>query len=517
MSQRFRDVKSYILLSLTLAAGGAIAVACSSDEDPDTTEGQLSGTGGASAGDTGASGAPAEPAAGGAPSEPVGAAGAGTAGSEGQDVELPIDQPAAQGGAGGVEPPPPPPPPPGAALAPNCSPAEGNVPNLGLALVTEGLTQPLYVTGVPGDDTRLVVVQKGGLLRVIVDGVLQEAPFLDVSDQVTTQLEMGAIGLAFHPDYAQNGLLYVHFSSNGGAGLPGANSTVIAEYQIDAANRSVVNRDSQRIVLTVTQPPAPNHKGGQLAFGPDGMLYLGLGDGGLGDDTGQGHAAIGNAQTLSTLLGKILRFNPVAGEANAAYTVPPGNLAEVTGQQALPEIWAYGMRNPWRFSFDACNGDLYVGDVGQNQIEEIDYVAASPEDKTIAAGLNFGWRIMEGNDCGPVAAECTDQTRAGLVLPVDTYTHQVGQSVTGGYVYRGSAVPGLRGHYLYADYQTKHVFRFRIENGVVADRVEITDQIVAPAGGAAVGNISSFGQDNAGEVYVVEYDNGAVYRVVQAP
>jgi glucose/arabinose dehydrogenase len=197
--------------------------------------------------------------------------------------------------------------------------------------------------------------------------------------------------------------------------------------------------------------------------------------------------------------------------------VPPGNLAEVTGQQALPEIWAYGMRNPWRFSFDACNGDLYVGDVGQNQIEEIDYVAASPEDKTIAAGLNFGWRIMEGNDCGPVAAECTDQTRAGLVLPVDTYTHQVGQSVTGGYVYRGSAVPGLRGHYLYADYQTKHVFRFRIENGVVADRVEITDQIVAPAGGAAVGNISSFGQDNAGEVYVVEYDNGAVYRVVQAP
>jgi glucose/arabinose dehydrogenase len=520
MSQRFRDVKSYILLSLTLAAGGAIAVACSSDDDPDTTENPLSGAAGTSGsvGSAGAGGAPAAAGAAGSGGAPAGAAGGNAAGSEGQPVDLPIDEPpAAQGGSGGEEPPPVEPPPPGATLAPNCAPAEGAVPNLGLELVTAGLTQPLYVTGVPGDDSRLIVVQKGGVLRVLVDGVLQEAPFLDVSDQVTTQLEMGALGLAFHPNYAENGLLYVHFSSNGGEGLPGANSTVVAEYQIDPTNRSVVNRASQRIVLTVEQPPAPNHKGGQLSFGPDGFLYLGLGDGGLSNDTGQGHAAIGNAQTLSTLLGKILRIDPAAGDGGAAHTVPAGNLADISGQQALPEIWAYGLRNPWRFSFDACTGDLYIGDVGQNALEEIDFVAAAPETKTIAAGLNFGWRIMEGTDCGPVAAECTPQTQAGLTLPVDTYGLNGGQSITGGYVYRGSAIPGLRGHYLYADYANKLVVRFRIENGQLADRVDITDQISAPQGNPEVQNISSFGQDNAGEVYVVEYSGGAIYRLVQAP
>jgi glucose/arabinose dehydrogenase len=511
MSQRFRDVKSYILLSLTLAAGGAIAVACSSDEDPETTEGQLMGTGGTGpVGDAGAGGAPATAGAAGAGGAP---AGAGTAGSEGQEVGLSIDQPPAQGGAGGEEPPVEPPPP-GAALAPNCAPAEGAVPNVALELVADGLQDPIYVTGVPGDDSRLFIMQKGGLIRVLVDGVLQDAPFLDLSGQVANQGERGALGLAFHPSYADNGLLYVHYSSNGSDGLPPTGDTVVAEFQVDPNNRSLANVASRRVVLTIAQPQA-NHNGGQLSFGADGFLYLGFGDGGSGNDQGAGHAAIGNGQTLSTLLGKILRIDPAAG-AGAAYTVPPGNLAEVTGQQALPEIWAYGLRNPWRFSFDACTGDLYIGDVGQNALEEVDFVAASPETKTIAAGLNFGWRIMEGNICGPVAAECTPQTQAALTLPVDTYDRDVGQSITGGYVYRGSAVPGLRGQYIYADYQTKHIFRFRIENGQVADRTEITDQIVAPGGGD-VEEIASFGQDNAGEVYVAAFTPGAVYRIVQAP
>jgi glucose/arabinose dehydrogenase len=519
MSQRFRDVKSYILLSLTLAAGGAIAVACGSDDDTDTSENPLTGGAGTSGsvGNAGSGGAPAAAGAAGAAGSggaPAGAAGAGTAGSEGQEVGLPIDQPPAQGGSGGTAPPAEPPPP-GAALAPNCGAAEGDVPNLGLELVADGLPEPIYVTGVPGDDSRLMILQKSGLVRVVVDGALQEAPFLDVGGQVANQGERGALGLAFHPRYAENGLFYVHYSSNGSDGLPPAGDTVVAEFQVDPANRSLANAASRRIVLTIAQPQA-NHNGGQIRFGADGFLYLGFGDGGNGNDQGAGHAAIGNGQTLSTMLGKILRIDPAAADGNATYGVPPDNLAAVTGQQALPEIWAYGLRNPWRFSFDACTGDLYIGDVGQNTLEEVDFVAASPETKTIAAGLNFGWRIMEGNICGPVAAECTPQTQAALTLPVDTYGRDVGQSITGGYVYRGSAIPGLRGHYIYADYQTKHVFRFRMNNGAIADRVEITDQIVAPGGGD-VEEIASFGQDNAGEVYVAAFTPGAVYRIVQAP
>ncbi|HWO10041.1 MAG TPA: PQQ-dependent sugar dehydrogenase [Polyangiaceae bacterium] len=521
MSQRFRDVKSYVLLSLILAAGGAIAVACGSDEDTNT-EGQPPGAGpSAGAGNIGASGASAEPGAAGATgSEPVGAAaGSGAGGSEGQPVDLPIDNPPTQGGAGPGEPAEPPPP--GTALAPNCSPAEGNVPNLGLELVAGGLADPIYVSGVPGDDSRLVIMQKGGIFRTLVDGELQDAPFLDLSGQLLNQGERGALGLAFHPNYAENGLLYVHYSSNGSDGLPGNGDTVVAEFQVDPANRSVANAASRRVLLTIDQPQV-NHNGGEITFGADGLLYLGFGDGGGQNDgfggnanNTAGHAANGNGQSLQTLLAKLLRIDPLGRDVNGAYGIPAGNLAEMTGQQALPEIWAYGVRNPWRFSFDACTGDLYIGDVGQNQIEEVDFVAAAPETKTIAAGLNFGWRILEGNDCGPNAAECTDPARTGLILPVDTYSHQVGQSVTGGYVYRGSAIPGLRGHYIYADYQTKHVYRFRMNNGQLADKVEITNQIVAPGGGA-VENIASFGQDNAGEVYVAAFEPGAVYRIVQA-
>lgn len=519
MSQRFRDAKSYILLSLSLAAGGAIAVACSSDDEPDNAQGALAGAGGTADGsvaNAGAGGSPAQSgAAGTGGSAPVGVAGSGTAGSEGQDVDLPIDTPVAQGGSGSGGSPAEPPPAPTGALAPNCAAAEGMPPNVALELVAGGLTDPIYVTGVPGDDSRLIIMEKGGIIHTLVDGVVQETPFLDLSGQVANQGERGSLGLAFHPNYAQNGLVYVHYSSNGSDGLPATGDTVVAEFQVDPSNRSVANVASRRIVLTIAQPQA-NHNGGQITFGPDGSLYLGFGDGGNRDDMGAGHAAIGNAQTLSTLLGKILRINPEAGDGNAQHTVPAGNLAEVTGQQALPEIWAYGMRNPWRFSFDACTGDLYIGDVGQDALEEVDFVAASPDTKAIAAGLNFGWRIMEATNCGPNAAECTDQARAGLVLPVDTYGRQVGQSVTGGYVYRGSAIPGLRGQYIYADYQTKHVFRFRIDNGAVADRVEITDQFVA-TDGTNVEEIASFGQDNAGEVYVAAFTPGAVYRVIAAP
>jgi glucose/arabinose dehydrogenase len=516
MSQRFRLVKWHVAFSSVLAAAGVIAAGCGSDE-PSTSEGQLTGTGGASTASAGAGTGGTGAGVGGSNVTLGGAAGVATAGAGQQPGEvqqpgeIPIDQ--TQGGSGGATPPEQEPPATG--LAPNCAPPEGPVPSVALELVAGGLTQPLYVSGVPGDDTRLMILQKNGLVRVVVDGVLQEAPFLDLTGQADDGFESGGLGLAFHPDYATNGLFYVHYTSDGSDGLPPARDTVVAEFQVDANDRSLANVASRRIVLTIDQPN-DNHNGGEITFGPDRMLYLGFGDGGLGDDTGPGHAPIGNGQTLTTLLGKILRIDPLGRGVNDAYGIPPANLAEVTGQQASPEIWAYGMRNPWRFSFDACNGDLYIGDVGQNALEEVDYVAAAAETRTIAAGLNFGWRIMEGNVCGPVAAECTDQTRANLVLPVDVYGRTVGQSVTGGYVYRGSRVPGLRGHYIYADYQTKHIFRFRIQDGQVADRVEITDQIVAPGGGD-VENIASFGTDNAGEVYIAAFEPGAVYRIIQAP
>jgi len=520
MRQLMSHPRSFVSLSLVLGAATLIAAACGSDEnEPSTGQGQLTGGAPGTAG-TSPVAASGSGGAGGAPVNVAGTGGLASAGSEGNPVDVPVDQPIdepppAGGGAGGA----PAEPPPTGTLAPNCDAPEGAVPNLAAELVVNGLEQPLYVTGVPGDDTRLIILEKTGAVRVVVDGQLQEQPFLDVSADTTTTLEMGLLGIAFHPEYATNGLFYVHFNSDGQTqGLPGASDTVIAEYQVDATNRSVANPASRRVVLTVDQPDGSvNHKGGQLSFGADGMLYLGLGDGGNRDDQGAGHnQADGNAQTLTTLLGKILRFDPNGRAVNDAYSVPAGNFAEVAGQAAaLPEIWQVGVRNPWRFSFDVCNGDLYIGDVGQDALEELDFVAADATTRAVPGGLNFGWRIMEGTQCGPQPDECNDQTRANLVLPVDEYDHDTGVSVTGGYVYRGSAIPGLRGTYIYADYGIKHVLRLRVANGQVTERTEITDQINVP-GGPNVANIASFGIDNAGELYVADLDGGAVYRIVQA-
>jgi glucose/arabinose dehydrogenase len=209
---------------------------------------------------------------------------------------------------------------------------------------------------------------------------------------------------------------------------------------------------------------------------------------------------------LDTRLGKLLRIDVDARDAGA-YGIPPGNLAEATGLAALPEIWAYGLRNPWRFGFDPCNADLYIGDVGQNTLEEIDYLPGGA-----AAGTNFGWRVMEGNVCRPGGGSCDS---AGLTLPVDTYPRSVGASVTGGYVYRGSAIPGLRGHYLYGDFISSRSFRFRIEAGSAVERREISAEL--RPGSGTFGNIASFGQDNAGELYVAAFTPGAVYRVIAAP
>lgn len=378
------------------------------------------------------------------------------------------------------------------------------MPQLALEEVAIGLSEPLFVTAAPGDATRLFVLEKAGTLRVIVDGQLQAEPFLDITPQVHGTGERGLLGLAFHPGYAENGLFYLHFSSLGGA-IPQGDG-ILAEFQVDPSNPNRADAATQRQILVVDQPEQ-NHNGGMITFGPDGFLYVGFGDGGGGNDQ---HGTIGNGQALDTLLGKLLRIDVNGRSVNGAYGIPAGNLAAQTGQTALGEIWAYGLRNPWRFSFDACNGDIYVGDVGQGAFEEVDYLPAST-----LAGTNFGWRIMEGPNCRPNDAACIPAVQTGMTLPVDSYARAIGLSITGGYVYRGQAIPALRGHYIYADYASARFFRFRIAAGQIADRVEITDQMASDSSVPTA--IASFGQDNAGEIYVAAFDPGAIYRIVSAP
>jgi glucose/arabinose dehydrogenase len=500
MTQRFLSPRFVAATALALATASIFAVACGSDKREGMDSNMLEPDPTASAGGTAGSGG----GRGGQTSSPGGNAGTGpvsSGGSEAQPGETPIDPGAA--GAGGADSSPPPEP----TVTANCNPPEGEVPALSLTLVADDLDEPIYVTGAPGDDSRLFVLEKGGTVRVLVDGVLQEQPFADISSQVVNNGERGLLGLAFHPQYATNGLFYLHYSSTATDGVE-ADDGVVAEFSVNANDRSLANADSQRRVLVVGQPQT-NHNGGQITFGRDGFLYLGFGDGGGGNDN---HGTIGNGQDLNTLLGKILRIDPLGRGVNDAYGIPDGNMVAAAGQQVRGEIWAYGVRNPWRFSFDACNGDLYMGDVGQDTLEEINYLrAAAP------AGANFGWRVMEGPNCRNNDAVCAQNGTAGLTLPVDSYpTALQGQrgSVTGGYVYRGSDIPGLRGAYIYADYVRAQFFRFRIEDGQAVDRTDITAQL-RPGGGAPQ-NIASFGQDNDGEVYVAAFNPGAVYRITAA-
>jgi glucose/arabinose dehydrogenase len=359
------------------------------------------------------------------------------------------------GGTGPV--PPPPPPPPGAGPT--------------LVTVAAGLSTPVFLTAPPGDATRLFVVEKRGTIRIVSGGAVRPAPFLDLSGRVSGGSEQGLLGLAFHPDYATNRLFVVNYTDPAG-------DTRISAFRTLAADPDRADPASEQVLLAVTQPFA-NHNGGMLAFGPDGMLYAGLGDGGSGGDPQ------GNGQRRSTLLGKLLR---VAVSGAGQLSVPADN--PFTGQAGTrPEIWGLGLRNPWRFSFDRATGDLYVADVGQNQREEVN-AAAGPQ---AGRGLNWGWNVMEGGRCFQPATGC-DQT--GLVLPVLEYDHGQGCSVTGGYVYRGAALPALRGLYFYGDYCGGWVRSFRLQNGQAVERQEWPG--LAPGG-----QITSFGEDAAGELYVL--------------
>ncbi len=362
-------------------------------------------------------------------------------------------------------------------------PGDPSVPALSLVQVAQGLDAPLYVTAPPGDTQRIFIVEQSGRIRILRNGTLLPTPFLDLSGRISSGGERGLLGLAFHPQYAANRRFVVYYTNPSG-------DTRVSVFQA-SSNPDLADAASEQVILAVTQPFA-NHNGGMVVFGPDGKLYIGLGDGGSGGDPQ------GNGQNRNVLLGKILRLD-VNGSGQAS--VPADNpFAGQSGRR--PEIWSYGLRNPWRFSFDRTLGDLYIGDVGQSAREEID---VSTEAAQLGRGLNYGWNTMEGTACYSPSTGCV---RTGLTLPVLDYDHGAGCSVTGGYVYRGAAIPPLRGTYFYGDYCQGWVRSFRLSGtGVTLP----TDWASLRPGG----QITSFGEDAQGEIYIV-IQSGKVLRIVAA-
>ena len=351
-----------------------------------------------------------------------------------------------------------------------------------LELVADGFDAPVFVTAAPGDTDRLFVVEQGGVIRVVRDGTVLEEPFLDITNLVSTGEERGLLGLAFHPDYLFNGWFFINYTDTVG-------DTRVVRYTV-SGDPDVADPDSWLDILVVEQP-YPNHNGGMLAFDARSLLYIGLGDGGGSDDPDD------NAQDPGTLLGSMLRVNVNGSTVSQPYVIPVSN-PFVGDPEVRPETWAYGLRNPWRYSFDRATGDLYIADVGQSAWEEV-----SVQPGGSPGGQNYGWPILEGTRCYPAGTACNDD---GLTLPVHTYAHGDGCSVTGGYVYRGEAIPQLSGRYLFGDFCGGWVRSFLLSGGEATDVREHPD--LAPGG-----NVVSFGQDALGELYVVEH-GGAVYRIV---
>jgi glucose/arabinose dehydrogenase len=357
-------------------------------------------------------------------------------------------------------------------------PDDGDPPSgLSLDEVVSGLDAPVFLTH--AGDSRLFVVEQGGRVRIVENGQLLGAPFLDISGIVLHQGERGLLSTAFHPNYSNNGFFYVYHTDQSG-------DSRLARY---SGSGNTADPGSGLTLMTIGQPFS-NHNGGQLAFGADGMLYVGLGDGGSGGDP-QGHG-----QDTSTLLGSILRIDVDNPDAGLNYGIPSDNPFFGSGT-ARGEIWVYGVRNPWRFGFDYTDGLLYVADVGQSSFEEVTVVSAA------AGGLNLGWNVMEGMSCFN-AGTCN---QSGLVLPVLQYDNGGGNcSITGGYVYRGSELGGLQGHYFYSDYCGGFLRSFRFDNGAAADEQDW---------GLDAGAVTSFGQDFAGELYVV-VAGGTVLKIAES-
>lgn len=352
------------------------------------------------------------------------------------------------------------------------------LPDAELEEVASGLARPTFVTHAGDGSGRLFVLEKQGRIRVIEDGRVLPEPFLDITGVVKSSgNEQGLLGLAFHPDYERNGRFFVYYTAQD-------NDNTVAEYRVAGdANRADLRSGKE---LLAVADKYSNHNGGMLAFGPDGYLYIAMGDGGSSGDPDD------NGQDLLAFLGKILRIDVDSGDP---YAIPESN-PFIVRSNARGEIWAWGLRNPWRFSFDRETGDLWIADVGQNKYEEVNFQPAGSK-----GGENYGWAVMEGTHCFRPSSGC-DTT--GMTTPIFEYDHGEGCSITGGYVYRGEAHPALTGIYLFTDYCTGNLWATRQVGGTFD-----TEQI-----GRLPGSISSFGEDEAGELYAVRDSEGAVYRVV---
>lgn len=342
-------------------------------------------------------------------------------------------------------------------------------------VLLNGLDQPVFVTSPPGEK-RLFIVQQTGKIRIFREGQLVSKPFLNHETRISTGGERGLLGMAFHPNYAANGRLFVYFTNPDG-------DIQISEFSV-SNDPDRANANSERILLTIPHRDAANHNGGWLGFGPDGFLYIATGDGGSAGDP------MNNGQDKRQLLGKILRINVDGG---SPYGIPPKNPFATRG--GAPEIFALGLRNPWRASFDGER--LYIGDVGQDKWEEISVI------RTNDAGINLGWRLMEGPEC--FKPKTCDQT--GLTLPVYSYDHGTGCSVTGGYVYRGKAMPALDGRYFFSDFCSGQLMSFRLRNGAARDFANLSDDL------GSLGQISSFGQDGVGEIFILTL-SGELRKIV---
>ncbi|TAN39743.1 MAG: hypothetical protein EPN25_10340 [Nitrospirae bacterium] len=352
-------------------------------------------------------------------------------------------------------------------------------PDISLIKAGGGLAQPVHITHAGDKSGRLFAVEQDGRIRIIRAGRLLAAPFLDISGRVLSGGEQGLLSVAFPPGFASTGRFYVNYTRRPDG------ATVIARYRV-TLDPDIADPSSEEVVLVINQPFA-NHNGGQMAFGPEGFLYIGMGDGGSGGDP------LNNAQNHASLLGKMLRIDVESGAV--PYGIPPTN-PFVQSPGYRPEIWALGLRNPWRFSFDRQTGDLYIGDVGQNLFEEVDFQPASS-----TGGENYGWNVMEASQCYQ-SASCSP---AGLTLPVAQYDHASGDcSVTGGMIYRGQKYPRLRGVYLYGDYCSGRI-RGLLADGGSFQNTTLLDSTLS---------ITTFGDDESGGLYLADQISGSIYRII---
>lgn len=349
-------------------------------------------------------------------------------------------------------------------------------PEISLSLKASGLDRPVHIANAGDGSDRLFVVEQPGRIVIVKDGAPLTTPFLDIVSRVSCCGERGLLSVAFPPGYLAKGYFYVNYTDIAG-------NTVVARYRV-SANPDIADPASEEILLTIEQP-FQNHNGGQLAFGPDGFLYIGMGDGGSAGDP------FGNGQKPEALLGKMLRIDVESGRF--PYAIPPDN-PYLKNTNSRPEIWAVGLRNPWRFSFDRKTGDLYLADVGQNLFEEVHFQPAGS-----VGGENYGWNILEGTHC--FKTDPCDKT--GLVIPVAEYDHSKGCSVTGGMVYRGPGFSGMQGIYFYGDYCSGRIWGLR-PSGTSWETAELIDSAYS---------ISTFGEDEEGNIYIADHVAGSIYKI----